>query len=144
MSVLWFDGLLTQVEDAGVYFLPEDDIDELAEAAAVNRFACLRIDLRDCRDKRGLLARLAEALHFPAHFGHNWDALADVLGDLPRGDVPGFVLLFEHSQGMRRDAAPDFKAAMEVLQAACRQWADRDTAFWCFIALPGPEFDALD
>ena len=77
MSVLCFDGLLTQVRDAGVYFLPNDDIDELVESAAVNRFACLRIDLRDCDDKHGLLIRLADALHFPAHFAHNWDALAD-------------------------------------------------------------------
>jgi len=143
MSVLWFDGLLTQVNDAGVYFLPEEDIDELVEAAAVNRFACLRIELRDCNDKQGLLARLAEALHFPAHFGHNWDALADALGDLRRGDVPGFVLLFEHSETLRRAATGDFKTAMEVLQAACRGWAERDTPFWCFIALPDPEFDAL-
>ena len=144
MSVLWFDGLLTQVQDAGVYFLPNDDVDELIEAAAVNRFACLRIDLRDCSDKRGLLTRLADALHFPAHFGHNWDALADALGDLRRGDVPGFVLLLEHSEALRRSAAADFKTAMEVLQAACREWAERDTAFWCFIALPDAEFDALD
>lgn len=143
MSVLWFDGLLTQVNDAGVYFLPEDDIDELLEATAVNRFACLRIDLRDCADKHELLRRIADALHFPAHFGHNWDALADALGDLRRGDVPGFVLLFEHSQVLRRAATADFKAAMEVLQAACRDWADRQTPFWCFIALPDDEFDAL-
>jgi len=144
MSVLWFDGLLAEVADAGVYFLPDSDIDELREATAVNRFACLRIDLRHCRDKQGLLDRLAEALHFPAHFGRNWDALADSLADLRRGDVPGFVLLFEHSETMRRAASADFKTAMEVLQAACRDWAGRGTPFWCFIALPDDEFAALD
>jgi hypothetical protein len=143
MSVLWFDGLLTQLNDAGVYFLPEDDIDELVEAAAVNRFACLRIDLHDCIDKQELLIRLAAALHFPAHFGHNWDALADALGDLRRGDVPGFVLLIEHSAALRVAATADFKTAMEVLQAACREGAERKTPFWCFIALPESEFDAL-
>ena len=140
---VWFNGLLTQLSDAGVYFLPEADTDELREAAAVNRFACLRIDLRDCADKQSLLAQLAEVLHFPAHFGRNWDALADALGDLRRGDVPGFVLLLEHSESMRRAAPADFKTAMEVLQAACREWAERDTPFWCFIALPDAEFDAL-
>jgi RNAse (barnase) inhibitor barstar len=140
---VWFDGLLTQLADAGVYFMPEADADELREAAAVNRFACLRIELRDCADKQSLLAQLADALHFPAHFGRNWDALADALGDLRRGDVPGFVLLLEHSESMRRTAPADFKAAMEVLQAACREWAERHTPFWCFIALPDAEFDAL-
>ena len=144
MSVLWFDGLLAQIQDAGVYFLPEADIDELVEAAAVNRFACLRIDLQGCLDKAELLRRLAAALHFPAHFGANWDALADALGELRRGDVPGFVLLIERSAAMRRAARDDFKTAMEVLQAACRDWAERKTPFWCFIALPEAEFDALD
>ena len=144
MSVLWFDGLLTQVNGGGVYFLPDDDIDELVEAAAVNRFACLRIDLRDCTGKQEMLLRLADALHFPAHFGHNWDALADALGELRRGDVPGFVLLLEHSEALRRAATADFKTAMEVLQAACRDWAGRRTPFWCFIALAESEFDALD
>ena len=143
MSVLWFDGLLTQVNDAGVYLLPDTDIDELVEASAVNGFACLRIDLNGCADRQALLVRLADALHFPAHFGHNWDALADALGDLRRGDVSGFVLLLEHSDALRGQATVDFKTAMEVLQAACREWAERKTPFWCFIALPEHEFDAL-
>jgi RNAse (barnase) inhibitor barstar len=127
-----------------VYFLPEADIDELMEAATVNGYARVRIDLHGCADKSVLLARIAEALHFPAHFGHNWDALADALGDLRRGDVPGFVLLFEHSEILRQRAPDEFKIAMEVLQSACRAWAERNTPFWCFIALSEEEFDALD
>jgi hypothetical protein len=39
MTITWFDGLLLQRQDAGIYFLPASDIDELVEAAAVNRFA---------------------------------------------------------------------------------------------------------
>jgi RNAse (barnase) inhibitor barstar len=144
MSVLWFDGMLEQLQDAGVYFLPDADIDELMEAAAVNGYARVRIDLQGCTDKSDLLKRMAAALHFPAHFGHNWDALADALGDLRRGDVPGFVLLFECSQTLRQQAPAEFKIAMEVLQAACRDWAERKTPFWCFIALSEAEFDALD
>ena len=143
MSTLWFDGLLLQRQDAGIYFLPEADLDELAEAASVNRFALLRVDLDGCEDKAGLLARLGYSLRLPAHFGHNWDALADALGELRGGDVSGVVLLLEHSAGLRRAATADFKRAMEVLQGACREWAARGVPFWAFVALPDEEFDAL-
>jgi hypothetical protein len=143
MSITWFDGLLLQRQDAGIYFLPEADIDELAEAAAVNRFAFLRVDLDGCDDKPGLLARLAQSLPLPAHFGHNWDALADALGNLRGGDVSGVVLLLENSGAMRRHATADFKRAREVLQGACREWANRGVPFWAFVALADAEFDAL-
>ncbi|MEU8300798.1 barstar family protein [Micromonospora sp. NPDC048909] len=33
------------------------------------------------RTREGLFASLATALALPTHFGHNWDALADVLRD---------------------------------------------------------------
>jgi hypothetical protein len=143
MSITWFDGLLLQRQDAGIYFLPDADIDELAEAAAVNRFAFLRVDLRGCHDKAGLLAQLAQSLSLPAHFGHNWDALADALGELRGGDVSGVVLLLEHSATLRRAATADFRQAMEVLQGACREWAARGVPFWAFVALTEAEFDAL-
>lgn len=143
MSVLWFDGLLAQVRDAGVYFLPEDDIAELREAAAVNCFRCVRVDLRGCRDKQEFLARMADALHLPGHFGHNWDALADALGEMRAHDTKGLVVLLEHSASLRSEAIAVFKTAMEVLQAASGEWAERGTPLWTFVALPEVEFDAL-
>jgi hypothetical protein len=143
MSVLWFDGLLTRLEDAGVYFLPEDDLDELLEAAAVNTFPHLRVNLAGCTGKPDLLLRLAGVLQFPPYIASNFDALADALGDLCRPDTPGLVVLLEHSEALRRAAPADFKTAMEVLQAASREWAGRGKPLWTFIALADDEFDAL-
>ena len=122
MSVLWFDGLLTRLDDAGVYFLPESDLEELLEAAAVNRFPTLRVNLAGCSGKADLLLRLG-------------------LDNLP--DAPGLVLLLEHSEQLRRAAPADFKTAMEVLQAASREWAGRERPLWTFIAMSDGEFDAL-
>lgn len=143
MSITWFDGLLLQAQDAGIYFLPEADLDELREAAAVNRFAYLPVDLHGCDDKASLIAQLVAALPLPMRIGPNWDALLDVLRDLRAGDVPGVVLVLEHSDELRRHATADFKVAMEVLQDACREWTARGIPFWAFVALPDEEFDAL-
>lgn len=144
MSVLWFDGLLTQVGDAGVYFLPAPDVEELLEATAVNRFPCLRVNLCDCADKPDLLVRIAGALDFPSYTGRNWDALADALGELRTADTRGLVLLLEHSETLRAQATAEFKTAMEVLQAASAEWAGKKIPLWTFIVLSETEFDALD
>ena len=39
------------------------------------------VDLGKAKDKATLFAELDRALALPEHFGHNWDALADVLED---------------------------------------------------------------
>ncbi len=123
MGVLWFDGLLTRLDDAGVYFLPEPDLDELLEAAAINRFPLLRVNLAGCRDAEDLRLRLGFA------GGH--------------AEAHGLVLLLEHSDQLRAAAPADFKSAMETLQAASREWAGRGKPLWTFIAMAEDEFDAL-
>ena len=143
MSVLWFDGLLTRLEDAGVYFLPEQDLDELLEAAAVNRFPLLRVNLHGCAGKQDFLLRLAGVLRFPPYVASNFDALADALGELCQPEAPGLVLLLEHSEDLRREAPADVKTAMEVLQAASREWAGHGRPLWTFLAMTEDEFDAL-
>jgi hypothetical protein len=142
MSVLWFDGLLAQVADAGVYFLPEADIDELLEAASVNRFPCLRANLRGCRDRNDLLLRVAGALQFPPPA--DLAGLATALRTLRTPGTPGLVLLLEHSEELREHSTADFKTAMEVLQAASQEWARGKSPLWSFIALDEAAFDALD
>ena len=143
MSVLWFDGLLAQVADAGVYFLPEDDIEELLEAAAINRFPCLRVNLRRCRDKADLLLRIAGVLEFAPHVAQDWSVLAEALAAMRRPELSGQVLLLEHSEDLREQARGDFKAAMQALQAASADWATRGLPLWTFIVLGDAEFDAL-
>ena len=141
MGVLWFDGLLAQVSDAGVYFLPEADLDELLEAAAVNDFPCLRVNLRDCVAPADLLLRVAGALQFPPPA--DLAGLASALGVLRTPGTPGLVLLLEHSEALRARAVDDFKSAIEALQAASLEWAGMKLPLWTFVALDDAEFDAL-
>jgi hypothetical protein len=143
MSVLWFDGLLARVEDAGVYFLPEPDVEELLEAAAVNRFPVLRVNLRGCADKPDLLLRMAGLLALPPHVVGDWNALAGAFEALRRAGAEGQVLLIEHSEDVRAAEPGEFKRGMESLQAISADWGESGHAFWSFVVLEEAEFEAL-
>lgn len=143
MAVLFFDGLLTDAAQAGVYFLPEPDVDELLEAAAVNRFPCLRVNLRHCHGDAELRLRIAGVLDMAPHVVCDWSALADALEQQRDPATRGQVLLLEHSEGLRAGTRDDFKAAMEALQAASVDWRGRGLPLWSFIVMDESEFDAL-
>ena len=144
MSVLWFDGLLTQIADAGVYFMPDADVEELLEAAAINCFPCLRVNLRGCTGRQDLLLRIAGVLDFPPHVTADWAGLSSALSALPGLGTRGLVLLLEASDEFRAAATDDFKTAMETLQAASAQWARCKLPLWSFIVLDEVQFDALE
>ena len=143
MAVLWFDGLLARVADAGVYFLPEDDVDELLEAAAVNRFPCLRVNLAGCTGKADLLLRVAGVFAVPPHVVQDFGQLAPALERLRLPDAAGQVLVLEASTQLRAVALEDFKRGMEALQAISADWSARGLAFWSFVVVPEAEFDRL-
>ena len=143
MGVLWFDGLLAQADEAGVYFLPDADVEELLEAAAVNRFPLLRVNLRGCAGEADLKLRLSGALAVPPGLVSEWSELPAALERLRHEDTPGQVLLLEHSEEVRAQAREAFKQAMEALQAASSDWATRGLPLWSFIVLDEATFDAL-
>jgi hypothetical protein len=143
MSVLWFDGLLAQTADAGVYFLPDADVDELLEAAAVNTFPCVRVNLRGCRDREDLMLRLAGVLALPPHRLEDWAQLPKAIAEAAPADAPGLVLLVEHSEDLRARSREEFKLAMEALQGSSAEWARDQRPLWSFIVLDEAEFDSL-
>ena len=143
MSVLWFDGLLTQTTDAGVYFLPDADVDELLEAAAVNTFPVVRANLGGCSDRADLMLRLAGVLALPPHRLEDWSELPRAIAEATPPGAAGLVLLVEHSEELRARSTAEFKQAMEALQAASAEWARADRPLWSFIVLDEAEFDAL-
>ena len=143
MSVLWFDGLLAQTADAGVYFLPEADVDELLEAAAVNTFPCLRVNLRGCHGREDLMLRLAGVLALPPHRLEAWSELPRAMSESSPAGTAGMVMLLEHSEQLREHSRDEFKLAMEALQAASAEWARQERPLWSFIVVDEATFDAL-
>lgn len=144
MSAAELAAQLADAGHAGAYFVSDDDRDGMLAAARTLGFAVARVDLAGATTKADVLARIADALAFPDWFGHNWDALADALGDLSWAPpAPGRVLLVEHADAWR-DAEPDeFDTLLAILDEAAFDWADRDVALWSLLTVP-PERLAVD
>ena len=81
--------------------------------------------------KDELLKSIAQALDFPAWFGHNWDALEDCLSDLSWRAAPGYILLVEKP---RRD--DDFGVLLDVLLSSAESWAARRKPFFALFVDP--------
>lgn len=76
--------------------------------------------------KAELLSALAQALHFPDWFGHNWDALAESLDEcLAEMDEKGQAqeLVFDLSQLKVLDEA-DWAVLLEILEEAREAWPE--------------------
>jgi len=143
MNARPLQALLVEADQAGTFYLTASDLEGLRAAAGELGFHCVDIDLDGCADKPELMRRFADAFAFPAYFGHNWDALADCLGDLDWLPAEGYVLTLEHLDDLRDGDAADYATLVSVLEGACEGWRGHGRPFWAFLALPDAEFDAL-
>jgi hypothetical protein len=127
---------LSRPAHSGVYFVDEDDLDSMAQAAAREELGVTRMDLAGCRGKTDLLRRMAAALPLPADFGHNWDALADCLRDPVWQDAWGHALLFGHAADLRRADGLEFDILLGILDDAATFALEHERPFFAFLALP--------
>ena len=117
---------LRNVNEAGVYRL-NCLLDDLRASAKDCEFALFEGNLADAHDKGTVLAELARAIAAPDWFGHNWDALADALGDLSWRKAPGYVLLL-------RGEATGEEMLNDILEATVVFWKLQNKPFWVFFA----------
>lgn len=143
MSPAPLKALLIDAGQSGVFYVPQDDLPALAEAAAGLGFHYAALNLGGCGDKAALLERIAPLFAFPGDFGRNWDALADCLGDLAWLAADGVVLGITDPQSLQEHAPDDYATLIAVLEGASVEWRDRDRPFWTFIALPDEAFERL-
>ncbi len=130
-----FDIDLADAAQSGVFFVGDDDLRIVEGSARNHGLAVHRVDLSGCTDKAGLLQRLADTLAFPTSFGHNWDALADSLGDLSWLPAPGHVLLVDHAGDLRNADEVAFDTLLDVLDQASSTWAAQHAPFFTFLVL---------
>ncbi len=118
--------LLKDANGAGVYRL-NCSLDALHDSVQRAGFAVFEVDIATAHGKGEVLAEMARAIKAPDWFGHNWDALADALGDLSWCKAPGYVLLLrgEHTGEEILD---------DILNATVEYWRLQGKPFWVFFA----------
>jgi hypothetical protein len=111
----------------GVYRLPSVGPDALMQAEAAGWVDAV-VDLAGATNKAEFMERCAAGLELPDYFGHNWDALADLLTDLSWwGTTRGYLILATGWSSFELADPEDAAAAAEVFTAAVGFWAVRDT-----------------
>jgi hypothetical protein len=124
---------LTDVEEAGVRTW-SGSTEPLRSAASHAQLAFATVDLAHAKDRAALFAALDKSLKLPDHFGHNWDALADVLEDRDWLGKHGRVIAFTGAAGYRREHPTDWSTLEDILGEAAEFWKERHVAFWVFTA----------
>ena len=143
MTATELGALLADASQNGAYFVDVRDREGLEAIARELGFAVAAVDFAGCRDKGEVLERFAAALRFPDWFGHNWDALADCVGDLSWWPADGYLLLLDHA-GAWRDAEPDdFATLLGILGDAALQWSVQRMPFWALVPLSASALDEV-
>ena len=120
---------LLEENHGGVWFLPDHaDVKAVQSAAKRNAFAFFHIEGKNITRKEQLLNHAATALRFPADFGHNWDALEECLTDLEWVDADGYLLYYDHIDGLLAAHPDQFETLVEILRDAVASWKGDDTA----------------
>ncbi|MFZ3324036.1 MAG: barstar family protein [Usitatibacter sp.] len=107
----------------GVWFVPGAEARSVQASAKKAGFAYFHVDGKNITKKEQLLNAVAMALHFPKSFGHNWDALEECLVDLDM-DSDGFVILYDHIDGLLEAHPDQFGTLVEVLRDAVGSWKE--------------------
>lgn len=124
---------LTDIDNAGVHpWLGTTEPLKTAASHAHLRFSV--VDLAKAKDRAALFAELDSALKLPDHFGHNFDALADVLEDRDWLGRHGIVVALQHATSYRREHPHEWSTLEDLLREASEFWKERHAGFWVFVA----------
>jgi RNAse (barnase) inhibitor barstar len=128
MSLEAIESLLEE-KRGGVWFLPTHvETKALAARAKRGGFAFFHVEGKNITRKEQLLNHVATALHFPGDFGHNWDALEECLTDLEWVDADGYLIYYDHIDGLLGAHPDQFETLVEILRDAVASWKEDGAA----------------
>ena len=135
MPIEALENLLEEAR-GGVYYVPGSVAPKQVLAAAKRAGqAYFHIEGRNITRKEQLLNHVATALHFPKDFGHNWDALEECLTDMEWADADGYVLFYDHVDGLIATHPDQFETFVEICRDAVASWKEDDKPM--FVLLSG-------
>lgn len=109
----------------GVWFLPARvEPKALQQAAKSAGFAFFHVDGKNIARKEQLMNAVATALHFPKHFGNNWDALEECLTDLEWVEADGYLIYYDHIDPLLAAHPDQFETLVEILRDSVASWQD--------------------
>jgi RNAse (barnase) inhibitor barstar len=124
---------LSKFDDCGVHPL-HGTAEAMKTHAAHANLRYLPVDLAKAHDRATLFRELDGALKLPEHFGHNFDALADVLEDRDWLGKRGVVMVLLHAAAYRSEHPVEWKTLEDLFAEACEYWRERQVPFWVFVA----------
>lgn len=142
MTDIELPALLADSRRAGTCRIHAHERTAMLEAAATLGFAVVTLDLALTRNKTALLEGIATAFDFPPDFGHNWDALADSLGDLSWRPAPGYMLVLEQFDALHENPSPHLATLMDILDQVSQAHAQDGTPFWVLLIQPASSPEA--
>ncbi len=117
-------------EKGGVFYLPEHASPKDVQAAAKRaKFAYFHIEGKNIARKEQLLNHVATALRFPDYFGGNWDAMEECLTDMEWVDAPGYLIYYDHIDGLAQGHPDQLETFVEICRDAVSSWKDDGTPF---------------
>lgn len=121
---------LQNANEAGTYRLT-CPLAVLEANVALSGLMLIDVDMAAVHSKGEFLAAMAQALRAPDWFGLNWDALADVLGDLSWLPAGGYVLLLQGDERLGLNDA-DYAIVNDMFSEAASYWKSQGKPFWVF------------
>ena len=123
---------LHDLETAGVHAWSGDP-HTLSTAAAAAKLRFFAADLKGVDNKVDLLKAVAKGLKLPAHFGQNWDALADSVEDADWLGRTGCVIGIANAAPYRKAHGVDWTRFEDILAEGSDYWRERHKPFWVFV-----------
>lgn len=121
------DALKTVLEEGrgGVFYVARQlEVPKVQATAKKAGYAFFHVDGKHIGRKEQLLKHVANALHFPEDFGHNWDALEECLNDLEWIDGEGYVIYYDHIDALHEAHPDQLETFVEIARDAVASWKE--------------------
>lgn len=96
---------------------------------SLDRMAVCVVDCSGAKTKAALLNACKKGLALPAHFGGNWDALADCLMDEDWAQAPGYLIVIKGAREAAKACGEDFATLQEIFAEAAATWKEDGKPF---------------